>query len=114
MGDTLRGSGNHYFGAQIRTVLSRFLIEKCIVGPNLSRTLLHAFKYIFIITNDVSDIRAIFLMILLRLGRVYDTIGHRSHLVRDTLVNPYSNIIKTIVSVVKHALGQLFGAIWKK
>jgi len=42
--------------AKIRTVLSRFWSEKCIVGPNGSKTLPYTCKPHFIITNDVSRV----------------------------------------------------------
>ena len=70
---------------KIRTILSRFWSEKCIVGPNLSKALLYDFKYFFMITNDVSGIPKTFLMILHRFERFYGTSWPRSHLVRDTL-----------------------------
>ena len=39
--DTLPSVENHDFGVKIRTVLSRFWSEKCIVRPDLPKTLLH-------------------------------------------------------------------------
>ena len=72
--------------AKIRTVLSRFWSEKCIVGPNGSKTLPYTCKPHFIITNDVSNTHVRFLGGITRLVSVYGTVEHRSHPVRDTLI----------------------------
>ena len=77
---------NVVFGTERRTVLRRFWSENCIECQNLSKTLLHAYKPHFIITNDVPNTHVRFLSITHRLASVYSTVEPRSHPVRDTLI----------------------------
>ena len=72
--------------AKIRTVLSRFWTEKCIVGQNDSKTLPHTYKPHFIIRNSVSNSHVRSVSTIHHLVSVYDTVGPRSHPVRDTLL----------------------------